>query len=476
MDQGSSSKDLDKSSVGREDSHNNEEASSAADSALRPQPDLDILSGNGRHDADQQHIEKWLSSNYVRHTEDTSGDHNLPDDYNLDEWPNMASLLGPELNIPLDNAAADSHAFDGQNGGPLFDHALHSGGMCSTRLSRVGNLQYSCATDDENADHSAPPLRFSTPAMPMESVMASLSTALASPRPSGASSTQSHDSVQYHHNADASGYSNGRNRLPSLNQASYNRGRRAVTLDDRRKPQSSLASTSRRRGPVRDFSGSRLSQASQGETCRCLVNAVYLLEELAARSTYTKSASMDILFSLLRDGLARCKGTMACRYCHGEGEEGVMVALACQYMTTMYDRVIQDCIKLLEDMINERQPDLHNESGPRQDAAWWPAAESDDDGSVPSSGDRCGEATDGMWFSNYRIESSCERMHVLTTLVTVQITEFAQLLAAMRMRASGRTRQVRILIECERATSTSRRVLRTTIDRAIATKEQDVDM
>jgi hypothetical protein len=388
----------------------------------------------------------------------------------------MASLLQPELDISLNSAAADSEAFDGQNGGSLFDHALHPGGMSNLRFARVGNLQCTSATDDDNADQNFLPLQFSAPAIPMESVMASLSTALASPRPSGASSTQSLDSVQYHHHQDTSGYSNGSSRLPSLTQASYNRGRRGVTLEDRRKPQSSLTSTSRRRGTARDFSGSRLSQASQGKTCRCLINAVYLLEELAARSTYTNSASMDVLFSLLRDGLARCKGTMACRYCHGEGEEGAMVAIACQYMTTMYDRVIQDCVKMLEDMINERQPERQDESGSGQDQAWWPAAESDDDGSIPSSSDRRGDGNDGMWFSNYRIESNCERMHVLTTLVTVQITEFAQLLAAMRVRASGRTRQIRILIGCERATSMSRRVLRTTIDRAIATKEHDVDM
>ncbi len=151
-----------------------------------------------------------------------------------------------------------------------------------------------------------------------------------------------------------------------------------------------------------------------------------------------------------------------------------MVVLACQYMSTMYDRVIQDCVKMLEAMIDERQPEQHGESGLGQHSAWWPTAESDDDGSVPSSSDQGADGSDGMWFSNYRIESSCERMHVLTTLVTVQITEFAQLLAAMRVRASGRTRQVRILIECERATRVSRRVLRTTIDRAIATKEHDV--
>jgi hypothetical protein len=74
------------------------------------------------------------------------------------------------------------------------------------------------------------------------------------------------------------------------------------------------------------------------------------------------------------------------------------------------------------------------------------------------------EAADEMWFSTYRIESSRERLQVLLTLVTVQMSEFSQLLEKLMGRASRQSGQIELLIEAKKRSQAARNRLYTNLD------------
>lgn len=332
--------------------------------------------------------------------------------------------------------------------------------------------------------------------MAMESVMASLSTALASPaRGQSTSSSRSGDNtgVSYQGANDmSSGYQSLRNQA----QMNSSRGIRASNVMDKQSVNSgsnnnsSNNNTSRARKSRRRTLGAESNTAPTAatipvtNTCRCLNIIVNLLEILGATSTCNTPVSMDSLLGVLRYGLARCKGILACdHYGTTKGVQATLVMLACQNMATMYDQVVINCVAMLEDMIAERyverghgslfspdEEDEDNEDDEGDDHNNQDESTSVHHLDVPGGQDNPQE----MWFSRYRIESTCERMHVLTTIATVQLTEFAQLLANLRTRAIGKTRQIMILTEAQNKMILARRRLRDSIDKAIATKERDL--
>lgn len=214
------------------------------------------------------------------------------------------------------------------------------------------------------------------------------------------------------------------------------------------------------------------------------------------------------MLSFLRSALSHCTAALDCDRCQGQGETNILVAVACQYMTIMYERVVRACVRMLETKIvsRQQQPQQQQQQGGAPGSAASASSRSNAVGSasvssfalssslpssgralvaVPDDGDSVGttsndpssDAADDMWFSTYRIESDCERMHVLTTLVTVQSTEFARLLGRVRTRVGGSPTghcRMKILTEAENRTNIMRRMLKSSLDRAIASKSDDL--
>lgn len=342
-------------------------------------------------------------------------------------------------------------------------------------LNEQGLTEECLDTEDDGYELSS--RMYPNPGRPMQAPMASLNDALAPSKhhQSAASSSRSSDSNKdLHTGHDLSGYMPVRNGWSSLSQMSYNRGRRAVTLEERRKPQNSRTSTPRHRTSGRESSTSTASCQSKGDGCRCLNHTVHLLEELGSKSANSNAASMDVFLGLLRNAIAHCTAALDCERCQCRGETNTLLAIACQYMSDMYERVVKGCVRMLETMVQnrERNPCTRSTSSPGSGA--WPLVVTEDSDSGGTSNDRSSDGADDMWFSTYRIESNCERMHVLTTIVTVQTTEFAQVLGQLKLRAGGRTSRMAILIEAEKRTNLVRRMLKSSIDRATASKEQEL--
>ncbi|CAI6101084.1 unnamed protein product [Clonostachys chloroleuca] len=463
-------------------------------------------------DGDAQHLEHWLSSGTNAEAEAGAPGASARSAM-LDAWPDLGALSSGTFGGP-------SRHWD-----PLTDDQLP-----------VGNYQRQLSEPEGDTNEVASGAPNDVPSMAMESVLASLSAALASPRPrpSGGSSSRS-ESLDQHRNGLENPNSSASYRPPrdlrknpwppsssssSLSRANSNsHGSMPVSASDiqRRSIAQTLSNANRHRtsGPQSSVSASAASsvsagggtagsvgkatssqvQAQQRESCRCAKYSaalLELLEELGANMGLTRNpASMGVLLGLLRSALARCKEALEkepCRACKGSSqtERLILLTLLLQFMGNMYERVVESCVTMIDDMVNEN----HEDPAPQYLVGSTPSPRSTSNqplGGVMDDTDYAqgqrrdavqglarapGDAMEDLWFSTYHIQSSCERLHVLTTLVTVQITELSYLLGNPKLRAGGRQNQLAILASIERVTTYSRRMLRESIDRAIASKEQ----
>ncbi|VUC29984.1 unnamed protein product [Clonostachys rosea] len=474
-------------------------------------------------DGDAQHLEHWLSSGTNAEAEASSASARSA---MLDAWPDIGALC------------SGGFGETSRNLDPLADSRLP-----------LGNYQRQLSEPEDDNNEAAAGVPNNVPSVAMESVLATLSAALASPgpRPSRGSSNRS-ESLDQHRSGLENLNSSSAYRPPrdsrknpwppsssssSLSRANSNsHGSMPMSTSDiqRRSTAQNLSNANRQRtsGPQSTASASASSSMSaaggatgsvgratsgkvlsqQRENCRCAKYSaalLELLEELGANMGLTRNpASMGVLLGLLRSALARCKEVLEkepCRACKGSSqtERLILLTLLLQFMSNMYEHVVQSCVAMIDDMVNEdhddaapqylvsstpsprstnnqpfgggtqegwasdgpqgRMDEMTYEQGPRRDA-------------VQGLARAPGDAMEDLWFSTYHIQSSCERLHVLTTLVTVQITELSYLLGNPKLRAGGRQNQLTILASIERVTSSSRRMLRMSIDRAIASKEQ----
>ncbi|CAH0051429.1 unnamed protein product [Clonostachys solani] len=467
-------------------------------------------------DGDAQHLEHWLSSGTNAEAEARAPSTSARSAM-LDAWPDLGALSSGGF-------GETSRHWD-----PLTDDQLP-----------LGNYQRQLSEPEEDTNEAAGGVPNDVPSLAMESVLASLSAALASPRhrPSGGSSSRSESLDQHRSGLENPNSSSAYRPLrdsrknpwpPSSSSSSLSRansnghGSMPVSASDiqRRSIAQNLSNTNRHRpsGPQSSVSASASSSVSaaggaagsvgraasstvpsqQRENCRCAKYSaalLELLEELGANMGLTRNpASMGVLLGLLRSALARCKEALElepCRACKGSSqtERLILLTLLLQFMSNMYERVVESCVKMIDDMVNEN----HEDAVPQYLVGSTPSPRSTSNQALgggtqdgwandgPQEGQRRdavqglarapGDAMEDLWFSTYHIQSSCERLHVLTTLVTVQITELSYLLGNPKLRAGGRQNQLAILASIEKVTNSSRRMLRMSIDRAIASKEQ----
>ncbi|ATY64258.1 hypothetical protein A9K55_004821 [Cordyceps militaris] len=177
--------------------------------------------------------------------------------------------------------------------------------------------------------------------------------------------------------------------------------------------------------------------------CDCLTTTAALLNELDGKSADYGTESTDVLLGYLRKALKHCKGVLDCGVCASRGEIVMILAMASQYMRVMAENVAAQCIWLQESSAaaSASPPASSTRHSKQNSNAQFPMSGRDDvfggqkgDHETSSSGD----AIDNMWFSTYRIESHDERLHVLTTLVLVQITNLCHLLGMLKQRCDGR--------------------------------------
>ncbi|KAL2760689.1 hypothetical protein ACRALDRAFT_1066833 [Sodiomyces alcalophilus JCM 7366] len=240
--------------------------------------------------------------------------------------------------------------------------------------------------------------------------------------------------------------------------------------------------------------------SSPGGSCRCLYLTARLLEDLGAKSAKSDPTSMDVQLGDFRDSLRQITAILECQKCLRRTENNMLLAMAGRYMSIICDQLVGCYVRLHEARGSEdggperfgwrTEPNSGAASAPPSSSsstsssssssgAWNEASggaelEAGKMSSRPASdgraaaavvGAEAAAAADEMWFSTYRVEGSWEWLQVLTTLVTVQITGFCQVLAKLKTRAGSQRGQLELLVEAEERTQTARNRLRTSLDK-----------
>jgi hypothetical protein len=230
---------------------------------------------------------------------------------------------------------------------------------------------------------------------------------------------------------------------------------------------------------------------SPADMCRCLYLAARLLEDLGAKGAQSGPTAIDVLLRVFRDSLRQVTAILECQKCQHRTENNMLLAMTGRYMSLICDQLVGGYERLQEGKGNQNpgerdQFDWGSGSSSGPESVLWSRSSSTlssstslgawqevgrgnagfDVESRATSGSRMSsvEAADEMWFSTYRIESSRERLQVLLTLVTVQMSEFSQLLEKLMGRASRQSGQIELLIEAKKRSQAARNRLYTNLD------------
>ncbi|KAI9151329.1 hypothetical protein HJFPF1_08531 [Paramyrothecium foliicola] len=190
----------------------------------------------------------------------------------------------------------------------------------------------------------------------------------------------------------------------------------------------------------------------QVDDCRCLHLSAHLLHDLGSKTATTEPTAMDRLLSFFRGSLKRCSKILACDQCVSRTENNMLLAMAARYMSVLCDQIVA-CYTRRQ----TEKPVIHDHwsSVPANDR--WQSDSSED---IDMSGDLKSEEGHDMWFSTYRIESDQEQTHVLTTLIKIQLTEYALVLEKLRARAGTHSGQLTLVTDAEKRYQKARGVLK----------------
>ncbi|PNY29655.1 Uncharacterized protein TCAP_00429 [Tolypocladium capitatum] len=396
-------------------------------------------------------IKPWVPSNTA------SGSGTAVGTLGRDEWPD--TTIDPSLITRFDAVADGVGAVDQQhNAAPFKDTE-----RCSECLDKQDSGQ-------DVSPNSAPSL---------QAPMAALNDSLApsNHHQSATSRTRGDNNNNHHAGNNIPGHLPDPDGLKAFSPMSFNKGQKVVALGERQNPQNNMTSAPHLTSGLSMSTTSCLTHGnftsvvststtsfqSQEYGCRCADHSVHLLEQLG--SSNGNKVLIHVLLGLLRNAITHCTTVLECKSCNHRREPISLLAIICQYMTGIYEQVVRGCIGKLEDMVRNRAMNPNTCSMP---AGAPPLVIAADGGSGGASNDCSNGEADNMWYSTYSIESTCERMHVLTTIVMVQITEFSNLLRALRMR--GIQGSQKILVQAERTTSLTQQTLQNGIKKATATK------
>lgn len=185
-----------------------------------------------------------------------------------------------------------------------------------------------------------------------------------------------------------------------------------------------------------------LGQNKDGNRCRCLNLTARLLEDLGAKSINSDRVAIDVLLGYLRGALVNCTTILDCRRCTPLSDHNMLLAMAGVYMSTICERIVM-CYLGLRRAGEREQPRVST-------TAWDTAGSAKEETYDLNGGKGAGIGRDDMWFSTYRIESTCERMQVLRCLVMAQLIKFWRLLKRLRARAGSRRSHLVLLAKAEK--------------------------
>lgn len=205
--------------------------------------------------------------------------------------------------------------------------------------------------------------------------------------------------------------------------------------------------------------------------CCCLQVAACLVEDLGAKAAARNRATMDVHLGDFRGALAQYGNILDCKRCAAAREINMLLAMAAKYMGTLCERIVVCYTELKRTQGRHYPPVSANSSW---DDAIMVREDSFDgfDNRSRSVFSKTVGRTDGLMdeirFSTYRIESNAEKMHVLRSLVTVQVTEFGQMLARLKKRPGIRRGHLALLTEARGKVHISELMLRGSLDDSLA--------
>ena len=164
----------------------------------------------------------------------------------------------------------------------------------------------------------------------------------------------------------------------------------------------------------------------ESDSCCCLLDSISFLERMASRSTLRENR-IDLLLAEVRNCLETLAILMACKRCAARVEHNTLLAMAarqisviCGKMANCYKDVYLRCLGDTT-KTSQQKPELYTPTGPID-----------------------------ISVSTYRVNRG-ERLHLLESLVTLQIVEFQQYLYTIktRLRIPPNQGQAEALIEAE---------------------------
>ncbi|KAB2571924.1 hypothetical protein DBV05_g9419 [Lasiodiplodia theobromae] len=184
-------------------------------------------------------------------------------------------------------------------------------------------------------------------------------------------------------------------------------------------------------------------------SCHCLQLAASLLEDLSDKRACSfdgLSPPLDVLLHFSRRALNRAAAIVACERCASLSEANMLLAMATQYMSTIFERVVKGCIEM-------QRASSKSGGGGRRGRASRSASPLGEDGGwgseSGSSGGGAAAADHHMWFSSYCIENVGERAAAVQGLASVQLGEYLRMLRTLKARAAGRPGHLVLLNEAD---------------------------
>ncbi|PGH17658.1 hypothetical protein AJ79_01020 [Helicocarpus griseus UAMH5409] len=196
--------------------------------------------------------------------------------------------------------------------------------------------------------------------------------------------------------------------------------------------------------------------------CKCLHLTACLLEKLGAEKVRDETTALDALLGCFRRGLVQYNTILGCDRCVSLSENNMLLVMAGQYMGAICQRIVMTYLGLQRGH-NQHEQTVIPAGGWNTDGSgfeWNSEGDRGNSTDITVSAKGKGPRTAGdMWFCSYRIESGSERMQVLRCLITVQVTEFTQILEKLRARAGNRREHLMLLTGTEKRIKRIRRLL-----------------
>ncbi|KAM3441721.1 hypothetical protein MY4824_001499 [Beauveria thailandica] len=196
---------------------------------------------------------------------------------------------------------------------------------------------------------------------------------------------------------------------------------------------------------------------------------VWLLEDLVSWCDSLDTASVDNLLSNFRDAISACSRIADCERCGGDGSASdnntILLVTAARYMSTICDSIVRLYVNMHSTYMQNRHDGAHPRLSSPSGIFYTSASGDDERGSPPAKeahldgSDSLSKPEQNVSFSSYHISSSLERLHVLRSIIVVQVTDFDKFLEQLKIKETHRKSNFAYLIEVLDATSKAKEAL-----------------